>query len=53
VTGGWKWLRSEEVHSPFSARDVIKTINTGRMRLAGHVARIGDAINAYKILIGT
>jgi hypothetical protein len=33
-------------------RSVIRMIKSRRMRLAGHVARMGEKRNAYRILVG-
>jgi hypothetical protein len=32
--------------------NIIRIMKSRRMRLAGHVARMGDRRNAYKILVG-
>jgi hypothetical protein len=32
--------------------NIIRTIKSRRMRLAGHVARMGEKRNAYRILVG-
>jgi hypothetical protein len=32
--------------------NIIRIIKSRRMRLAGHVARMGKKTNAYRILIG-
>jgi hypothetical protein len=41
VTGGWRKLRSEEIHALLSSPSIIRTMNLRRMRWAGHVARMG------------
>jgi hypothetical protein len=41
VTGGWGKLHNEELHNLYSSPSVIRMINSKRMRLAGHVARMG------------
>jgi hypothetical protein len=35
-----------------SSPSIIRIIKSRRMRLAGHVARIGEKINAYRLLVG-
>jgi hypothetical protein len=52
VTGGWKKLHKEELHNLYSSPSVIRTIKSRRMRWAGHVARIGEKRNAYRLLMG-
>jgi hypothetical protein len=41
VTGGWKKLHNEELHNLFSSSNIIRMIESRRMRWAGHVAQIG------------
>jgi hypothetical protein len=52
VTGDLGKLHNEELHNLYSSPSVIGTINSRRMRWAGHVARIGEKRNAYRILVG-
>jgi PAS domain-containing protein len=42
VTGEWRKLHSEELHILYSSPNIIKQIESRRMRWAGHVARIGE-----------
>jgi hypothetical protein len=41
LTGGWRELHNEELHNLYSSPSIIRIIKSRRMRLAGHVARIG------------
>jgi hypothetical protein len=50
--GGWRKLHNEELHNLYSSPSIIKMINSRRTRLAGHVARMGPKMNAYRILVG-
>jgi hypothetical protein len=52
VIGGWTELRNEELHNLYCSPSIIKIIESRRMRLAGHVARMGKKRNAYRILVG-
>ncbi|PNF39555.1 hypothetical protein B7P43_G11082 [Cryptotermes secundus] len=52
VTGGWRKLHNEELHNLYSSPSIIRMIKSRRMRFAGHVARIGEKRNAYRILVG-
>jgi hypothetical protein len=52
VTGGWRKLHNEELHNLFSSLSIIRMNKSRRMRLAGHVARMGKKRNAYWILVG-
>jgi hypothetical protein len=48
----WKRLRNEELHNLYVSPNIIKAIKSGRMRFAGHVARMGKVRNSYNILVG-
>jgi hypothetical protein len=50
--GGWRKLHNEELHNLYSSPDIIRVIKSRRMRWAGHVARMGEKRNAYRILVG-
>jgi hypothetical protein len=39
VTGDWRKLHNEELHNLYSSPDIIRMIESRRMRWAGHVAR--------------
>jgi hypothetical protein len=51
VTADWRKLRNEELHTFYSSPDIIRTNKSRRIRWVGHVARMGEMRNAYKILI--
>jgi hypothetical protein len=50
--GDWRKLHIEELHNLYSSSNIIRMIKSRRMRWAGHVARIGETRNAYRILVG-
>jgi hypothetical protein len=52
VTGGWRKLHNEELHNLYSSSSIIRMIKSRRMRSAGHVARMWEKRNAYRILVG-
>jgi hypothetical protein len=52
VTGGWRKLHNEELHSLYPSPSIIRIIKSRRMRWEGHVARIGEKRNAYRSLVG-
>jgi hypothetical protein len=51
VTGGRRKLHNEELHNLYSSPSIIRKIKSRRMRLSGHIARIGEKSNAYRILV--
>jgi hypothetical protein len=52
VTGGWRKLRTEELHNLYSSPSIIRIMKWRRMRCAGHVARMGEKRNVYRLLVG-
>jgi hypothetical protein len=45
-------LHDEELHILYSSPNIIRQNKSRRMRWAGHVARMGEEMNAYKVLMG-
>jgi hypothetical protein len=45
VAGWWRRLHNEELHNLYSSPNIIRAIKLRRVRITGHVARIG-----YRIL---
>ena len=41
MTGEWRKQHNEELNDLYSAPNIARVIKSIRMRLAGHVARIG------------
>jgi hypothetical protein len=52
VIGGWRKLHNEGLHNLYSSESIIRIMKSRSMRLAGHVARIGQKRNAYRIFVG-
>jgi hypothetical protein len=50
VTGGWRKLHNEELRDLYSSPSIIRVIKSRRMRWTGHVARMGEKRNAYRLL---
>jgi hypothetical protein len=52
VTGGWRKLHNEDLHSLYSSPSIIRIITLRRMRWAGHEAQMGEKRNMYRLLVG-
>jgi hypothetical protein len=52
VTGEWRKLHNEELRDLNSSPCIIRMVKSRRMRWTGHVARIGEKRNAYRLLMG-
>jgi hypothetical protein len=52
VTREWRELHSEDLRNLYSLPSVIRIIKSRRMRWAGHVARMGEKRNAYRLFVG-
>ncbi|KAJ4447033.1 hypothetical protein ANN_09021 [Periplaneta americana] len=52
VTGEWRKLHNTELHALYSSPDIIRNIKSRHLRWAGHVARMGESRNAYRVLVG-
>jgi hypothetical protein len=50
--GGWRKLHNEELHNLYSSPSIIRIIKSRRMRWMGHVARMGEKRNVYRLLVG-
>jgi hypothetical protein len=51
VTEGWRKLHNEEIHNLHFSPSIIRMIKLRRMRLVGHVARMGRR-GMHRILMG-
>jgi hypothetical protein len=52
MAGGWRKLHNEELHNLHCPPSIIRMIKSRTMRWEGHVARMGEKTNAYRILVG-
>jgi hypothetical protein len=52
VTGDWRKLLFEELHNLYLSPNIIRMIKSRKMRWAGHIARMRETRNAYRILVG-
>jgi hypothetical protein len=51
VTAEWRKLHNEELHILYSSPNIIRQIKSRRIRWAGHVARMGEERNVYRVLM--
>jgi hypothetical protein len=51
VTGELRKLHNEELHEFYSSPSIIRIIKSNRMRWEGHVARMGEKRNAYRLMV--
>jgi hypothetical protein len=51
VTGEWRKLHNEELLDLYSLPSIIGIIMMRRMRWAGHIARMGEKRNSYRLLV--
>jgi len=51
VTGEWRKLHKEELMDLYSSPNILRVINSRIMRLAGHVARMGERRGVYSVLV--
>jgi hypothetical protein len=47
VTGEWRKLYNEELSDLYSSLNILRVIKSRRMRMAGHVARMGERIGIF------
>ena len=52
VTRDWRKLHNEELNDLYSSPNIVQVIKSRRMRWAGHVARMGEEMGVYRVLVG-
>ena len=50
--GEWRRLHNEELHSLYRSPNIVRVIESRRLKWAGHVARMEEGRSAFKILTG-
>jgi hypothetical protein len=51
VTGQWRKLHNGELHNFYSSPDITRQIKLRRMGWAGHVTRMREGRNVYRVLV--
>ena len=52
VTGEWRKLQNEELNDLYCSPNIVRVIKSIGMRWAGHVARVGERRDVYRVLVG-
>ena len=52
ITEKWRKLHNTELHALYSSPNIIRNGKSRRLRWAGHVARMEQSRNAYRVLVG-
>jgi hypothetical protein len=52
AAGEWRKLHSGELYNLYSSPDIVRQIRSRRMRWEGHVVRMGEGRNLYRVLVG-
>jgi hypothetical protein len=50
--GSWRKLHNDELRDLYSSPNIVKVIESRRMKWAGRVARMGEGRGAYRVLVG-
>jgi hypothetical protein len=50
--GSWRKLHNDELHSLYSSPNIVRVIQSRRMKWAGHMARMGEGRGVYRVLVG-
>jgi len=52
VTGEWRKMHNEELNDLYSSPMTVRVIKCRRMRWVGHVARMEEGRDVYRVLVG-
>ena len=52
INGEWRKLHNAELHTLHSSPNIIRHLKSRRLRWAGHVARLEQSRNAYRVFVG-
>ena len=51
IAGEWRKLHNAELHALYPSLHIIRNLKSTRLRWAGHVARMEQSRNAYRVLV--
>ena len=52
VTGEWRKLHNDELNDLCLSPNIVRVIESRRMRWAGHVVRMGERRGVHRVLVG-
>ena len=52
ITGEWRKLHNAELQALYSSPNIIRNLKSRRLSWTGHVARMEQSRNAYRVLVG-
>jgi len=52
TTMEWRKVHDEELNDLYCSPSIIRVIKSRKIRLAGHVARVGERRGAYRVVVG-
>ena len=52
VTRDWRKLHNEELNDIYSSQNIVRMRKSRIMRWAGHVVRMGEKGDVYRVLVG-
>jgi hypothetical protein len=48
----WRKLHNDELHNLYSSPNIVRVIESRRLKWAGHMADMGEGRGVYRILVG-
>ena len=51
IRGEWRKLHNAELHALYSSSNIISNPKSRRLRWAGHIARMEQSRNTYRVLV--
>ena len=52
ATGEWRELHNDELNDLYSSSNIVRVINSRRMRWADHAERTGERTGVYRVFVG-